>query len=242
DGVVAGGLMEGRRAIRRGIVTPGRPTLITSTHRDYALTEKMAMGDGRANASRVLESARTAARRFVGFDMATLAEETGSVISAVLFGAIAGSGALPFSREQYEQVIREGGKAVQANLAGFAADFEHASGAAPAAAAPAADAGKESREPHPGVAALLRRVQSEFPAPAHETLAHGVRRLIDYQDLDYAAEYLDRLAPVLKCDSAERGHRLVTEAARHLALWMSYEDTIRVADLKTRAARFERFR
>ena len=30
--------------------------------------------------------------------------------------------------------------------------------------------------------------------------------------------------------------------ARHLALWMSYEDTIRVADLKTRRSRFERFR
>jgi len=30
--------------------------------------------------------------------------------------------------------------------------------------------------------------------------------------------------------------------ARHLALWMAYEDIIRVADLKTRAARFERVR
>jgi indolepyruvate ferredoxin oxidoreductase beta subunit len=30
--------------------------------------------------------------------------------------------------------------------------------------------------------------------------------------------------------------------ARYLALWMSYEDTIRVADLKTRGRRFARFR
>jgi indolepyruvate ferredoxin oxidoreductase, beta subunit len=30
--------------------------------------------------------------------------------------------------------------------------------------------------------------------------------------------------------------------ARHLALWMAYEDIIRVADLKTRASRFERVR
>ena len=35
---------------------------------------------------------------------------------------------------------------------------------------------------------------------------------------------------------------LLTETARHLALWMSYEDTIRVADLKTRASRFARVR
>jgi indolepyruvate ferredoxin oxidoreductase beta subunit len=32
------------------------------------------------------------------------------------------------------------------------------------------------------------------------------------------------------------------ETARHLALWMSYEDTARVASLKTRATRFERVR
>src|SRR5262249_61471282 len=35
----------------------------------------------------------------------------------------------------------------------------------------------------------------------------------------------------------------LTEAlARGLALWMTFEDTIRVADLKTRTARFERVR
>ena len=35
---------------------------------------------------------------------------------------------------------------------------------------------------------------------------------------------------------------LIGETARHLAVWMSYEDIIRVADLKTRASRFERVR
>ncbi len=69
-------------------------------------------------------------------------------------------------------------------------------------------------------------------------LTEGVRRLIDYQDIAYAALYLDRLQPV-----AERGDAALTaEVARHLALWMSYEDTVRVADLKVRAKRFERVR
>jgi indolepyruvate ferredoxin oxidoreductase beta subunit len=36
--------------------------------------------------------------------------------------------------------------------------------------------------------------------------------------------------------------KLAAEVARHLALWMAYEDIIRVADLKTRASRFERVR
>ena len=38
------------------------------------------------------------------------------------------------------------------------------------------------------------------------------------------------------------GWQLTQEAARLLALWMSYEDVIRVADLKTRASRFARVR
>ena len=42
--------------------------------------------------------ARAAAQRLVRFDMAEAAEQAGSVISAVLFGALAGTGVLPFSR------------------------------------------------------------------------------------------------------------------------------------------------
>jgi indolepyruvate ferredoxin oxidoreductase beta subunit len=38
------------------------------------------------------------------------------------------------------------------------------------------------------------------------------------------------------------GDEIVNESARHLALWMSYEDTVRVADLKIRRSRFERVR
>src|SRR5262249_53734974 len=37
-------------------------------------------------------------------------------------------------------------------------------------------------------------------------------------------------------------YELLRETARYLALWMSYEDAIRVADLKTRRSRFERVR
>ena len=63
-----------------------------------------------------------------------------------------------------------------------------------------------------------------------------MRRLTDYQDAAYAQFYRDRL------DRLRLDGELLTETARHLALWMSYEDTIRVADLKTRASRFARVR
>ena len=69
---------------------------------------------------------------------------------------------------------------------------------------------------------------------------HGVARLIDYQDVEYATLYLDRLERIAAVDRGP--HLLSAEAARYLALWMSYEDTIRVADLKTRASRISRVR
>ena len=63
----------------------------------------------------------------------------------------------------------------------------------------------------------------------------------DYLDTAYADLYLDRLEPIAKLDTDDN-HLLTRETARYLALWMAYEDVIRVADLKSRASRFARVR
>jgi indolepyruvate ferredoxin oxidoreductase beta subunit len=89
------------------------------------------------------------------------------------------------------------------------------------------------------VRTLLERVRREFPDAAQTMLVEGVRRTIDFQDPAYAGLYLDRVARVLQSPGG-RDSVLLNETARHLALWMTYEDTIRVADLKTRASRFDR--
>src|SRR5215213_6093330 len=124
DVVIASELMEAGRAIQRGFVTPDRTTLIASTHRVYAMTDRIALADGRVDAGEILHACGTAAKRLYAFDMAALAEATGSVISAVLFGALAGSGVLPFPRQAFEGAIRRGGKGIQASLAAFTAGFE----------------------------------------------------------------------------------------------------------------------
>ena len=237
DVVLASELMEAGRALQRGLVTPARTTLIASTHRVYSIAEKIAMGDGRVSSVALLAQARKAARTFVQFDMAEAAERAGSVISAVLLGALAASGVLPFSRAQFEDTIRRGGVGVEASLRALARAHEPPEPALsePVAAAPA----PQPRDPV--VAALLQRAQAEFPVDARPLIVEGLRRLIDYQDPAYAALYLDRLAGVQALPGASSGP-LLRDAARHLALWMSYEDTIRVADLKTRKSRFERVR
>ena len=91
---------------------------------------------------------------------------------------------------------------------------------------------------------LAARAESTFPGISHSILLAGLLRLGDYQDERYAAEYLDRLDGIRDLDS-EYGpgeFTLLRETGRYLALWMSYEDAIRVADLKIRRARFERVR
>lgn len=235
DLVVASELMEAGRAIERGLVTPERTTLIASTHRVYAMTEKIATEDGRVDAGRLAEACRLAARRFIGADMAALADASGSVISAVLLGAIAGAEVLPFGRAAFEAAVRRSGVGVKQSLAAFAAGYEaaRADGAAPVRPAPTTQANGP----------LAAEIDG-FSAPARDFVRAGVERLIDYQDLAYARSYLDRLAPIAE---AERRHgdgsgRLLTETARELALAMAYEDTVRVAELKIRPDRFARVR
>lgn len=242
DVVLCSELMEAGRAVQRGLITPDRTTLIASTHRVYSIAEKSAMGDGRVDSDQLLAHADRAAQRFVRFDMADAASRNGSVISAVLFGALAGTGILPFSRAQFEATVERGGVGVASSLKAFAEAFSRAQSAdaAEAPVAPAVAAPKVAPQPRdPQVRALVERVQSAFAPQAQDFLLEGVRRLIDYQDIDYAGLYLDRMAQVQALPD-EPDRPLLRETARHLALWMSYEDTARVAQLKTRASRFDR--
>lgn len=243
DIVVASELMEAGRAMLRGFVTPDRTALIASSHRVFGILEKSAMGDGRANPDKVLARARERSKTLVSFDMDDLARSAGAPISAVLFGALAGSGVLPFARAAFETAIRHGAKAVDANIAAFAAGFD---GCSQQQAAPGKQATPAMRATTPGGEKLVARIRAEVSEPVQALALEGVKRLADYQDHAYAGEYLDRLGEITELDrrvgGAARAFRLSELFARHLALWMSYEDVIRVADLKTRKSRFDRVR
>ena len=243
DIVLASELMEAGRAVQRGLVTRDKTTLIASTHRVYSISERSALGDGRVDPTELLRHADAAAKRFIRHDMADAAERAGSVISAVLFGALAGAGVLPFGRAAFEATIARGGVGVKPSLQAFGAAFERVQRGDEAIAAPrvAAPAAPLPQLRHPAVRALVDRVQQQFASTAQPLIFEGVRRLIDYQDPAYASLYLDRLAAICALRCADEG-RLASATARHLALWMSYEDTARVADLKTRASRFDRVR
>jgi indolepyruvate ferredoxin oxidoreductase beta subunit len=236
DVLVASEIMEAGRAMQRGLVTE-RTTLIASSHRIYAIDEKSRMGDGRADATQVRALAREHSKRFIEFDMQAVADAHGSVISAVMLGALCGSGALPFAAELFVQAIRAGGIAVDSSLAAFETARLAAAGAAPAANAATAPVRAAAVVPK----TLDDRITRSVPAAVQDVAREGAKRLLDYQDMTYAGIYLDRLDAVI---ALERSHSdrsaLTASVARGLALWMSFEDPIRVADLKIRSARASR--
>lgn len=242
DVMLASEWLETGRAIMNGYVTRERTTLIASTHRIYTVLEKMQMGDGRYDGARVARAAEACARRAILADFEALAQRAGTLISAVLFGALAGSGVLQISRGACENAIRAGGRGAEASLRGFALGFETAKGGS----APAAQTEEEQTAvPAAKSTPALERIRARFPAAAHEVIEQGLARVADFHDQNYAALYLDRLEPVAAFEREQRGstaHLLTRETARFLALWMSYEDVIRVAELKSRRSRFEQVR
>ena len=242
DVMITAEMMEAGRAIIRGFVTPDRTTLITSTHRALAVSEKMVPGDGIAASDEVIAAAEIAARRLIMADFEALALQAGSVISASLFGALAASGTLPFPLAAYEATIARGGKGVEASLRAFRAG--HDAVLLPVAAATATE---KSRPKAPvGPARLLAGWQdlatraARLPPPVRDLAGAGLQKVVDFQDLAYGATYLDAVEAMLALDTEAKEFALTRETAKYLANAMAYDDVIRVADLKTLAARATR--
>ncbi|HEY8579098.1 MAG TPA: 2-oxoacid:acceptor oxidoreductase family protein, partial [Beijerinckiaceae bacterium] len=183
DVAIASELLEAARLLERGFVSPDRTTFIASSSRVYTTAEKMQMGDGRFDGEKAHEAARALAKRYVTLDLEALAQRHGTVVSATMFGAMAGAGVFPWPRAVCEAAIQTGGRGAAASLRGFAAAFD------------AAAAGQEPR-PEPAPEPPPAPVGADFaglPAAARAVVAHGVARCVDYQDEAYGELFLDRV-------------------------------------------------
>ena len=236
DIAVASELLEAGRTVANGFVTPERTHVISSLSRFYAMDEKLAMGDGRFDQDKLIKVVKDHAKDALLIDMDSLAKQSGSIINAVMFGAIAGCGRLPLKLEQFETAIREDGKSVDSNLRGFHAGYEAARANTQPARLP------EKKKNAAATPALVEHeVARTFPAVAQAIGLEGVRRLIHYQNVPYAWLYLSRLRPIVEADQVTGAQgKLLKEVARHLAVRMSYEDVVRVAQAKIAPARMRR--
>ena len=241
DLAIASELLEAGRMLQAGFISADRTWLIASTSRTLTTAEKMAQGDGRVSSERLLDTARATSRRLDAFDMDAIAREEGTVVSSVMLGAIAGSGALPFPRAAFEDGVRASRVGVDASLRGFARGFAEVDSSEPGASERVVQGAAL-----PGSDPADARFAA-FPAAARALIALGHARVVEFQDARYGDLFVERLARI---DAAERASdvagvhasRVLRETARFLALWMAFDDVIRVAALKCRASRLARVR
>jgi len=323
DALVSSELLETARQAGNGMLSAERTLVLSSSARTLTTLERMAPGDGRLDDLALMKLVAAFSREHHVLDMAGLARQHGTVVSAVMLGAIAGSGLLPFERRHFEEAVKAGGAsagATQASLKGFAAacdevagartrgafvaqvlgggELKHAAqaslppGAVKAAHAAAVKGSTGSMTAAATVSATVtgaatgqnggatafadaahgrstaaqRLLASDprFPEALKPLLTLGCDRLIAYQGTSYARLYLDRVAAVLQAEQAQAassthpeadaaaegtaqvasvdGWPITRETARGLAVWMAFDDVIRVAELKSRGARLQRVR
>jgi indolepyruvate ferredoxin oxidoreductase, beta subunit len=235
DVLVATELLEAMRMVEAGFVTPDRTRLIASTHRTFTVDEKSAMADGRLDPAPMIATCREFARTALIDDLSAVAAREGCHLNSVVMGVLAGSGALPLPEESCRTAMEADKRASDANRRGFEAGL-----ALTRDRGPVPDLGRGARARAPVVAPLLPPTPETafLPPEAAGLAAEGMRRLADYQDEAYAAEYLAHLRRIAAHPAATPS--LLAALARHMALRMSYEDTHRVAELKLRAARMAR--
>ena len=234
DLVVATEILEAGRAMERGFVTPDRTTLIASTHRIFAIAEKSVPSDGRYDSDRIVEAAKELARQPIVFDIAALTRHHGVSLNAALLGMIAASGVLPFDEAVYRDAVRRAGKAVDANLKGFDVGLN-------AVREPPKEEPAQEKRLTSTTSSLMPQAMKDLPASLHAIAAEALPRLSQFQNTGYAQRWLTRATDLVaaeKVANIEAG--VVTgEAAKQLAMWMSFEDIIRVADVKSRGARHD---
>jgi indolepyruvate ferredoxin oxidoreductase beta subunit len=228
DILLATELLEAVRMVQAGFVTPDRTLVIAADRRVYATDEKVAMTDGRVGEDQLRGALERFSRHLVLSDLAATASATGSALNVVILGVLAGLEALPIEAETFRATIRAEGRAVDTNLRGFEAGLACATSPSPRAT---------PISPHMPSARGEGRLGA-LPPEAHAVLAEAVARLTDYQNADYAERYLERVRRIARHRQADGA--FVRELARHLAVRMSVEDVIRVAQLKLRETRLAR--
>ncbi len=268
DGLVSSELLETVRQISLGHASSDRTLVLSSTARALTTMEKMQMGDGRRDAQGLLNLITAHSRAHHVLDMAELTRQAGTIVSAVMLGCVAASGLLPMKREDYELILQASGGSAQASLRGFALGFDAVLAQRtqaqfieqvlapdrPARQAVRVEPVETLGERGPGLrqaqseriqATLPAAVSARFPGVLHEIITLGHARLVEYQNAAYAQRYVERLQQVLAAERASdpqgtHGWAVTREMARWLALWMAFDDIIRVADLKSRASRWSR--
>ena len=256
DALVSSELLETARQIANGLASNDRTCVISSSSRTLTTAEKMVMGDGRQDDGALMGVIAENSLRHHVLDMARVCQETGTLVSAVMLGAIAASGLLPFSRALYESVLAGKSASAKASLHGFEMAFDHVSKQKEQAKylekvwspsisqSEPISAKQDDNSDFNARVRVPTQILEEFPADMRKVLALAYNRVAQYQGQAYAQLLIERLRKIKQQenggDSPNGSCPVTAESTRWLALWMAYDDIIQVAFLKSRAHRWQR--
>lgn len=231
DVVLATELLEAARAAENGFVSPDRSTLVALVRRVFSIHEKSNTVDGRYLDAEAVRGLEQLSRNLRLIDVTKESSLHQHPSNALLLGALAGLRVLPIATEKFEQAVQASGVAVESNIAAFRAGYELSN---------RSEAPMDPAVLVKNVSGGQKESTRNLPMQVAAIVDAGAARVRDYQDARYVEAYRLRVDAILACDRDP--FILTKETARNLALWMSYEDVIRVADLKCRAERFQAVR
>ena len=226
DIVIASELLEAARVLERGYVNPDSTTLITSSSRIFTNLEKSHLSDGRFDQEKILNTCKKMSKNFICLDLNTMASDHSTIVSATMFGALAGSGVLPWKKSICENIFQDNifGKN---SLSGFNFAYEQVK-----VTSINSTINKKNINNEP--------LSSEFL----NIINIGKERCADFQNSKYSEVFLSRVERILSIINQEDPEVLAVaeNIVRRLALWMTYEDIPRVAQLKIKPDRFKKIK
>ncbi len=255
DVILCQEFLELGRVLEEGYGSPEKTVTVSSTHRIYSTLEKLPSTKGVYSSENIRALATEFSKKFIGIDALALAKQHGMgelSINAILLGALGASGALPLGEASYLKAIESSRVMVESNIKAFRIGWDYVK-----------DGRHEKEEPERGGGSwesflwerasklggnraeafreLVALSMQRYPIHLKEILAEAIYRLIDYQGVKYALSYLDDLDDVYSVDvEYGEGFRVTETFAKNYALWITYEDGIRVAELKIRSERFRK--
>ena len=232
DIVIASELLEAARVLEKGYINPERTTLITSSSRTYTNLEKSHLLDGRFNHEKIMNACKDMSKTFICLDLNSMAIEHSTIVSATMFGALAGSGVLSWKKDIYEDIFQDNifGKN---SLSGFNFAYQQVQSISD-------NTLRDKENINLNIESKINNVNESLSNEFFSIINLGKERCTDYQNNKYSELFMTRvnkLMPVINKNDPKI-LSIVENIVRRLALWMTYEDIPRVAQLKIKPDRF----
>ena len=270
DLLISSELLETGRQIGNAMSNPKQTCVISSSNRALTTMEKMGLGDSRVPDETLIDLIKQFSLRHHILDMGEIAKQSGTIISSVMLGCLGASGLLPFRKEHFEKAIQGTNKELSssqtASLKGFHSGWSTIEQQIKNTqfiekVIKSIDSTNNDDVSMNAYGRLNLKIPAKtfelFPPEVQHILNLGYARLVDYQDYNYANLYLERVLSVWNTEQeAHKSQRAelhtlqqnitpwaaTLEAARWTALWMAFDDIVRVAELKNKRNRFAQIR